>query len=61
MSDQSENGTEQKPNDICPECGCVGRYLGESTHGGPSVGHGAPSVTEHWECMAENCDEEWSA
>lgn len=52
---------EEKPNDICPECGCAGRLVGESAHGGPSVGHGAPTYVEHWECMAVNCDTEWSA
>lgn len=53
--------TEQRANDICPECGCIGQYVGESTHGGPAVGHGAPTYVEHWECIAENCSERWTA
>ena len=50
---------EQASRDVCPGCGCIGRYVGEMPVGGPTVGAGAPNYVEVWSCMAENCDEEW--
>ena len=64
MSDDNDarlSGEDERKNDICPECGCVGEFLGESVSGGPSVGAGAPNHTEHYRCRAENCDKEWTA
>lgn len=61
MSNESSADGKERSRDVCPACGCIGRFVGESAHGGPSVGHGSPRYVEHYECMAENCDKEWSA
>lgn len=57
-SEQQEARTS-RDNDICPECGCIGRFLGDVAEGGPAVGRGAPTYVEVYECRAENCDNEW--